>query len=347
MKYVIRLKDIPAFDTVESYIARCVNLGAYAKMPFNSKLNPVLKFQIDNFDAALALQSVQEAVDTHGWWGYVSHFNDTPADFSRDTYYGGFSITYNPSMKHIPIHASALGDRKINLHDFFQTDFGRKILIKLSEHDINGAFYGAAFVGGLPLAKKVLEKYDLLDDEGRTYDWDKPFTPTSHQLKDTYFDSYGFRRLTPAALHGYHGEFLKHRVTRSLCRSRVAYINANNHVAKSPDYMWHRDENIFICMRVNIPLISTENYKFEIKDEHVGELTPGFGYTWDTQKLHRVYSVAKEDSKRINMVLGVCPWFDYIEEDDVYVSNEFFGELHPFDMLANGHVISDIQTISQ
>ena len=33
---------------------------------------------------------------------------------------------------------------------------------------------------------------------------------------------------------------------------------------------------------------------------------------------------------------------DYDAEDDAYVSNEFFGELHPFDMLLGGHIHAGI-----
>ena len=39
------------------------------------------------------------------------------------------------------------------------------------------------------------------------------------------------------------------------------------------------------------------------------------------------------------MVLG---WFDFDQDSQTYYANEFYGEMHPFDMLAKGHVISDV-----
>jgi hypothetical protein len=41
-------------------------------------------------------------------------------------------------------------------------------------------------------------------------------------------------------------------------------------------------------------------------------------------------------------VLGFSPWFDYLEDEDAYVSNEFYGKVHPMDMLLGGHVHPEI-----
>jgi hypothetical protein len=42
-------------------------------------------------------------------------------------------------------------------------------------------------------------------------------------------------------------------------------------------------------------------------------------------------------------VLGTIPWFDYDEDSRTYYANEFYGEMHPYDMLANGHVVEGIE----
>jgi hypothetical protein len=47
----------------------------------------------------------------------------------------------------------------------------------------------------------------------------------------------------------------------------------------------------------------------------------------------------------VHLVLGISPWFDYIEEEDCWISNEFYGEMHPHDMLTAGHVHEKIKGI--
>jgi hypothetical protein len=44
-------------------------------------------------------------------------------------------------------------------------------------------------------------------------------------------------------------------------------------------------------------------------------------------------------------VLGFCPWFDYNAEEDSWTSNEFYGEMHPIDMLVGGHIHEKIKGI--
>jgi hypothetical protein len=47
---------------------------------------------------------------------------------------------------------------------------------------------------------------------------------------------------------------------------------------------------------------------------------------------------------RLHLVYGVSPWFDYNREEQIWESNEFYGEVHPFEMLAQGYV-SDLLEI--
>ena len=67
-------------------------------------------------------------------------------------------------------------------------------------------------------------------------------------------------------------------------------------------------------------------------------LSPGNLYSWDTNVPHRVFPTTVESKTRIHVVFGFCPWFDYNEEEDAFISNEFYGCVHPFDMLLEGHI---------
>ncbi len=339
-KLVVPLSEVPDNFQVHEYLMHKFSIRSrFSDMPYQANLDPVLKFKVNGFDHQEALKSVKEAASIHGWWGFLSHFEDTRDIIAdRATYYGGFSLTHNPDISYaVPEHASALGEPKVNLHDFFQTDLGRGLWLQLEERHITPLFYKVCFGGGLPMAKQFLLEHGLITGD-EDYDWNKPFTSKNKTSKNGYFDTYSFRKLTAAGKFGYHGDFIQSKLKRSMCRSRAAYINGSHYQEKTAEYMWHYDENLFMCLRINVPLQTTPNYFFEIKDEHVGQFEPGYIYTWNTQKVHRVYAAEKEDSQRIHLVMGICPWFDYDEEQDAYISNEFFGEMHPFDMVAQGHV---------
>ena len=52
------------------------------------------------------------------------------------------------------------------------------------------------------------------------------------------------------------------------------------------------------------------------------------------------YSLKNDEKyKRINVILGVCPWFDFIEEEQAWVSNEYYGKIHPVEMFHEGLLV--------
>jgi hypothetical protein len=346
-KIVVKLDDVPSRSTVHGWIDAKYKISEKFKdMPHEVVLDPYLKFKIKDFDYLKAAESVKEASDIYGWWGFLSHFKNTDDLLSdRAVYYGGFSIMHNPDLYYeVPEHASALGEPKYNVHDFFTTELGRETWLKMEEKKITPKFYMAVFGGGLPAAKQFLLNENLITGK-EEFDWNQPFKRIDGQLRNGYFDTYGFRYLTSAAKHGYHGEFFKNRWLRNMCRSRTAYINGSLYQEKIADYMWHYDEPIFMNLRINIPLQTSDSYVFEIKDQYKGKFETGYAYTWNTEIVHRVYAEKPDTTQRIHLVIGSSPWFDYIEEEKAYVSNEFFGEMHPFDMVANGHVIKNIEVV--
>ncbi len=304
------------------------------------KPSPFIRFKIKDFNTEEVLQSVIDANTKYGWFGFLSHFKDTP---NRTPYYGGFSITYNPEIAYpVPEHASALGEPKVNLHDFFETDAGRKAWFEIEDKKIGPQFFKICFQEGLKPIKQFLEDNGI-EFNDPTFDWDKKFVATKKSLRNGYFDTYGFRFLTDAAKEGALGKFLTNRVKRRLCRSRTAYINGLTWNPKAKDFMWHTDEPIYINQRINIPLQTTSNYVCEVKDQGIHKFEVGYAYTWDTTAVHRVYSLKRELSQRIHLVLGTIPWFDYDPESRTYYANEFYGEMHPYDMVANGHVIEGVE----
>lgn len=158
-------------------------------------------------------------------------------------------------------------------------------------------------------------------------------------LKDSYFDGYSFNSPTPASEHGALGEFLK-RVKRTRIRSRVSIINGPEFTPGKP--RWHRDEPVFENLRINIPVLTTPDYFFQLENYDPANLPVGRAYSWDTNVPHTVFNTAKSDTRRIHIVLGFSPWWDYDPDEQSWFQNEFYGVKHPFDMLVDGDVMSGL-----
>jgi len=345
-KIIVRIEDVIDARCIHGVIDSLIP-ESFKKMVPENKPSPYFKFTIKDFNPDKILNSVNESMKTHGWHGFLPHHIDsTGSNTDRSKYYGGFSISYNPTIAYpVPEHASAMGEPKVNLNNFFRSDEGRKVWLDLELRKLTPKFYEICFEQGLEAVKEFLLKENIITDTGH-YDWLGDTTPTKRIQKNGYFDTYGFRKLTQAANSGALGDFLRNQFVRPLVRSRVAIIDARNWFPKMKDYMWHYDEPLYLNLRINIPLSTTPNYVCEVKDCGTYSLDPGYGYCWDTTIVHRVYAKAPENSTRTNLVIGSSPWFDYDAEQDAYVSNEFYGEMHPFDMLANGHIVKDIKIIN-
>lgn len=166
------------------------------------------------------------------------------------------------------------------------------------------------------------------------------------KLKNTYFDTYGFRVPTPAAQIGALGEFLS-QCRLSLVRSRLSVLLGEKGGRFDFRSGWHRDETVFENLRVNIPLQSHRSFRLQIERKRdVPDarsttmsdqfLAPGRAYTFDTHRPHRVFSKARCAVDRIHLVLGFSPWFRYDRRTDSWEPNEFYGRTHPFDIVRSG-----------
>lgn len=161
-------------------------------------------------------------------------------------------------------------------------------------------------------------------------------------LKNSYFDGYGFNEPTPASGHKSLGTFME-RCKRTRIRSRMSILNGEVFDEKRKAKRgWHKDELIFENLRVNIPITTSEDYLFQIEKHAPTHLDVGWAYSWDTNVSHRVFTNAQNDGRRIHLVLGFSPWWDYLPEEQAWVQNEFYGVKHPFDMLADGDVLDGL-----
>ena len=165
-------------------------------------------------------------------------------------------------------------------------------------------------------------------------------------LKNSYFDTYGFRVQTPAARTGFLGEFLD-ACKLSLIRSRLSILRSGSGRRLPFSFGWHRDESVFENLRVNIPLVGSPEYLLQIEQRRekpaarsrsmiTRYMEPGYAYVWDTHKPHRVYEAKRSAIDRVNLVLGFSSWFDYDAKRDAWRPNEHYGRKHPFDIVCEG-----------
>lgn len=342
-KITVRIADVPDTMAIHGYLQGLIPDSIRKMKPINIP-RPFFKFKIDGVDHLQVLEAAKDSVSKYGFHGFLPHHINTKGlDSERSSYYGGFSISHNPTIAYpVPPHASAMGEPKVNLNDFFRTDEGRKVWLALEERKLTPTFYVICFEQGLDAVKNFLLEEKIITDPS-LHNWEGEFEPTKRINKNGYFDTYGFRNLTEGAKNGALGDLLMNKFKRSFVRSRVAVINGKNWTPKMQDFMWHYDEPLHLNLRINIPLQTTKNYVCEVKDQGVYHLDPGYAYCWNTTVVHRVYARGPENSERWNLVIGSSPWFDYDPEEDAYVSNEFYGEMHPFDMLVNGHIITGVK----
>lgn len=164
--------------------------------------------------------------------------------------------------------------------------------------------------------------------------------------KNSDRDTLSINTLSPIIDNTELRKFLSH-FNRSIIRSKIV----THHAEYSSDDVsslkaWHTDGSIFFNFRILIPLVTSENFGVEFMTSKSGSdeisyfsFENNFLYAFDTSKPHRYHCKRKSDEVRIGLVVGICPWFDYDIQNDSWSSNEFYGKMHPFEMLKQGHIL--------
>lgn len=173
------------------------------------------------------------------------------------------------------------------------------------------------------------------------------FYKTHSSIRNSYADTFAFSQRTPLSQYKFLGKFID-SFRSTVIRSRVSKIVGSDPESTQQSYLWHKDESIFLNLRVNIPVQSSLDYVIQImaedpKDPYIVKteefaLLPGHAYAYNTQLPHRPFCKKLNNLERINIICGVSPWFDFDHAEQVWRSNDFYGKVHPFDMLKNGFV---------
>lgn len=166
---------------------------------------------------------------------------------------------------------------------------------------------------------------------------------SSLAARNTYADSYAFRERTPASKVGLLGEFLD-SLPATLIRSRLSVVHAGRS-EEDLRYNWHNDEDVFLSLRINVPLLTdpthtlqllhldAETNRSRLEEQH---LEAGRAHVYDTGQFHRPCVRRFPSSERIVLIAAIAPWFHFDVASASWVSNEYYGKLHPFELLAEG-----------
>jgi hypothetical protein len=293
-------KVVPTVAALDAVIPFRKSILAPAKA-----YSPMLKFNIDNFDNNLILQSVRDAMIKFGNWNY--RIGETKSgDIKVDNGYGGIGLTYNPNHVdgvEIDIHQQVQGNHKPGAQGLD----GKNPFTMLSVDE----------------KRQHSRKNTHYDTYGMCYR-----TPASRSgALGTFLDSF------------------KRTMVRSAVRVIYADQIGQVGDEQLAGVRWHRDEPFFENLRVNIPLLTSPLFVLEQEGQEPVNLEAGYAYTWDTNTLHRAYATARPQvpQQRIHLMLGFSCWWDFDEESSTWSQNEFFNKKHPLDMLVDGDVIPGLR----
>lgn len=336
------INDIPDNVTVDTYILQNTDLVDQIEK-FDIDTSSILEYDVE-LDIPKLKEAVQNAYDVHGWYGFlISGYIDDESIVHREQRsdrYGGLSITYNPYYKQkINVNCQTLGNVRYNLpFDMWAGPLGGQIFerVNIAGHEIRAEFYDRVSKEGPGSAWRYLKtqkiitedefnsKRDGFDNAGYN---DKALNQVG---KNTYSDCLGFNKLTPSCSEGYLGYVMK-STDRTMVRGRVVTMKHGN-------LHWHRDEPYYVNFRLNLPLYDDPSTRLKT-EKHTSVLKAGKIYHWDTGEPHCIERTDEQINKRVNVVFGVSPWFDFDPHNEMWYANEFYGEMHPWDMLKNGYIV--------
>ena len=246
-------------------------------------------------------KDVPLAFEKFGWYGMVHRMR---SDWTRSELYGGLGLTYNPDyIFDVEPHAQGLGQPRAA-----QTNTDPATWLKsLKKYDY-GDYAAADSISGL----------------------------------NTYNDPLGLRVPTDVTKFRSFPSFFD-QLKRPIFQGRFAELRAKEHGHKLNDnnkeLAWHIDEKNEIVSRLLVPICYSEDYYIEFQESGTKlYFEPGYAYHWNTYKVHRwAFDYHKAIENRTCLILGWSPWLDF--DGTTWSTNEYFGKVHPMDMIKAGLLI--------
>lgn len=160
-----------------------------------------------------------------------------------------------------------------------------------------------------------------------------------YRVRDDYLDTLSFRYLNDFS--NYPGLFALFKgFRRPISRSRIATLFGVS-VPSSDDVGWHVDEAPTTLLRINICIESNDDYSLQYRSGETEVLKLGESSIINTDQQHRVAVHYTSISSRTHVVVGVLPWLDYDPIEDSWSFSEFYGQIHPYDMVREGLIYAN------
>lgn len=172
---------------------------------------------------------------------------------------------------------------------------------------------------------KRFSKYDYY----KAVDADK-----ANRVKDDYLDSYGFRSLLPEVANKPNLKMLFDKFKLPVVRSTARTINGSLcYPTPSNDGGMHVDDSPFEVLRINISLSNNGDFGLQYLGTDPIYTEAGDNLVVNTDVQHRAFIKQPNNFIRTNLIIGVAPWMNYDKEKDEWSLNEYFGRLHPYDIV--------------
>lgn len=363
-------KDVPINRPCHLWAEQTLNLTSQmaALTPKYSGEN-IIRLKI-NIDTDRLLRRINKATEKNKWWGWVNkNVNTTHREsnkirrpnegidyLNRGSYYGGWSIKQNPAYcqsQGLTPEAAGMGELPSPISWFLFSSLGSAVYQRLEESQQMLPLTRIAVEEGYKAVVDRLLQFNIITTEQAANIKLPQEEKLSefHKEKDSYYDTWSFTEWTNSARES--GiEYLTTNANCQVLRSRVAwqrgafrdYRVANKDYENSNDrWTWHSDEPVVHNTRLIIPVQTSSAYALEVKGKQPEVFETGYAYTFNTNIVHRQLQV-NNDSKldRIFIVLGFNPWFDWVPAEQAWVSNQYYGKMHPLDMLTEGLILPSL-----
>jgi hypothetical protein len=367
----IRKKDIPENRTCHSWTNnnyRLVDTMNAMKPVYDGK--NIIRYKLD-WDIDTLRQRILDATNQYKWWGWVNRNANTKIsyqnvlrrgnegvdNFNRGSYYGGWSIKSNPIYCNnygIAEEAGGMGELPSPISWLIYSAIGYDSYTKLEESGQLLILTRLSVEKGFDAVIARLKETNLLTDE-QIGNLEKPpedLPKSTHREKDSYFDTWSYSKYTDAASASGIDQLLA-TSTCQVIRSRVAWQRGAFRTYRTDpvindQYTWHVDEPMSINTRIIVPIQTSEAFAIEIKGKKPVVLETGYAYSFDTNIMHRQVQIDNSSRlDRIFMVLGFNPWFNWDNDQQSWTTNEYYGKMHPLDMMAEGLMLPSLKFDSE
>ena len=168
-----------------------------------------------------------------------------------------------------------------------------------------------------------------------TYDYFKAVSADhENRVKGDYLDSLGFAKPLPAIAQKEALSSLFARFKLPVVRVTARTINGSLTYPTIPgDGGLHTDDPPFEVLRINLCLSNNGDFGLQYLDEPPIFSKAGENLVVNTDIKHRAFLKQHNDYLRTNLIIGVTPWLNYDKERDEWSLNEYFGRLHPYDII--------------